>query len=87
MRRSFYTPFGVRCFGTSGGARFGAVVIGFLYALRREVLRNSPPSPEETDEDEVFLYALRREVLRNNVEQSDENDSEDEDPVSIRPSA
>ena len=37
----------------------------FLYALRREVLRN-----ERTEEDvpvviDEFLYALRREVLRN----------------------
>ena len=61
----FYTPFGVRCFGTGYFKRAGrTMMIRFLYALRREVLRNS---------DAVFFnrvsddgaYALRREVLRN----------------------
>ena len=36
----------------------------FLYALRREVLRN--PVPRDVDVlHHAFLYALRREVLRN----------------------
>jgi len=37
---------------------------GFLYALRREVLRNGPRN-RGTVLRRVFLYALRREVLRN----------------------
>jgi len=41
----FYTPFGVRCFGTVLGERVASRLPEmFLYALRREVLRNSPTS-------------------------------------------
>ena len=44
---SFYTPFGVRCFGTRAVAltavRRVEIVRRFLYALRREVLRNQIP--------------------------------------------
>ncbi len=36
----FYTPFGVRCFGTTDGAASNRELRRFLYALRREVLRN-----------------------------------------------
>jgi len=40
-------------------------ILKFLYALRREVLRNlSPNNYFPGWEDEAILYALRREVLR-----------------------
>jgi len=38
--RRFYTPFGVRCFGTCEKPMATTVREAFLYALRREVLRN-----------------------------------------------
>ena len=40
-------------------------VSGFLYALRREVLRNGTVCLDGDAVHELFLYALRREVLRN----------------------
>ena len=40
----------------------------FLYALRREVLRNKLLKKGMTDSLQSFLYALRREVLRNLAE-------------------
>ena len=56
----------MRCFGTSR-CDAGAQSCGqFLYAHRREVLRNlrcEQPGLEVVHG--VFLYALRREVLRN----------------------
>ena len=36
----FYTPFGVRCFGTGTEPSGPYGALEFLYALRREVLRN-----------------------------------------------
>ena len=62
----FYTPFGVRCFGTpAAGAWLTRRWRTFLYALRREVLRNKPSISKVTGQPVMFLYALRREVLRN----------------------
>ncbi len=62
----FYTPFGVRCFGTTLSRTRGARSLRFLYALRREVLRNTFETFWAANTDvEEFLYALRREVLRN----------------------
>ena len=37
----------------------------FLYALRREVVRNRTHTATEEEPYEMFLYALRREVVRN----------------------
>ena len=62
--RCFYTPFGVRCFGTSRSSPGWSTSDTFLYALRREVLRNAGRRPVQ-GRIHVFLYALRREVLRN----------------------
>ena len=56
----------MRCFGTQGQAGDSMGHHQFLYALRREVLRNAFYPHEMTDTD-MFLYALRREVLRNPV--------------------
>ena len=39
----------------------------FLYALRREVLRNSTRLGQHSPRQLLFLYALRREVLRNDA--------------------
>ncbi len=66
----FYTPFGVRCFGT-GPVQVTVHDDGFLYALRREVLRNTKTVVTITSEQaQEFLYALRREVLRNRAGES-----------------
>jgi hypothetical protein len=44
---AFYTPFSVRFFGTAGV--IGACLLAaFLYALRREVLRNYTQCVDET---------------------------------------
>jgi len=84
--RCFYTPFGVRCFGTGDldGAVRSALQTAFLYALRREVLRNLGlgADPQGTRR---LLYALRREVLRNRRLQSGTFICRLQ--VSIRPSA
>ena len=37
----FYTPFGVRWFGTGASLGVSALQAAFLYALRREVVRNT----------------------------------------------
>ncbi len=62
VTRRFYTPFGVTWFGKTteeGKPRFAR----FLYALRREVVRNGVAGARRRGRP--FLYALRREVVRN----------------------
>ncbi len=64
--KCFYTPFGVRCFGTGTRCeRWRPPCSRFLYALRREVLRNLRRGSDMQKPFLKFLYALRREVLRN----------------------
>ena len=58
---SFYTPAGVRSFGTLSFPSW-AIRGEFLYASRREVIRDRQPhAPEDVPR---FLYASRREVIR-----------------------
>ena len=62
---SFYTPFGVRCSEHHRLLERAKAALAFLYALRREVLRNQFPARRTPRIRRRFLYALRREVLRN----------------------
>ena len=56
-QEGFYTPFGVRCFGTLWLLDFtDKYYRTFLYALRREVLRNAPRATERVAADGMRFY-------------------------------
>ena len=52
----FYTPFGVRCFGTYTIGFDSYIGEEFLYALRREVLRNVTITEDEAADTDRCFY-------------------------------